>query len=117
VTTSYILQRQAELKEMKRLERQVEQSMMAKAMSDAIERHAADKARVLAKEARIASGEPAPKPVETKPEVVEQKQVAVEITPPAPVVAQTPNAPVFAETPKVSPKPKATSKKTTKKGK
>ena len=54
MTTSYILQRQAELKEMKRLERQVEQSMMAKAMSDAIERHAADKARVLAKEARIA---------------------------------------------------------------
>ena len=46
MTTSYILQRQAELKEMKRLERQVEQSMMAKAMSDAIERHAADKARV-----------------------------------------------------------------------
>ena len=33
MTTSYILQRQAELKEMKRLERQVEQSMMAKAMS------------------------------------------------------------------------------------
>ena len=104
MTTSYVLERQRELKALKMVERQLEKTAMEKAMDDAIAKKQASDYRIAAKMARIEgrAAPAAPEPTITKtPEVV----AAVEEPQVAPVAA------------KAAPKKKAALKKTPKKRK
>jgi len=60
MTTSYVLERQQELKELKALERAAEASAMQKAMEEAVAKKKASDARIAAKMKRIESGDAAP---------------------------------------------------------
>jgi len=104
VTTSYILEKQAEFKNLKILERQAEKTAMEKAMADAVVRKKASDYRIAVKMAKI-EGRAAPAAPE--PEVVPVPKVEAEVG--APMVQAAPAK-------KPAPKKKAASKKSSKRG-
>ena len=75
MTTSYVLERQQELKELKALERATEASAMQKAMEEAVAKKKASDARISAKMKRIESGDAAPA-IEKAEATVSQKVTA-----------------------------------------
>ena len=95
MTTSYVLERQQELRENKKLMREAERQALQNSDEEKALRKAASDARIKAKLERIARGEPTPIEVNiAAPEPAEAE--VIEATPPKP---------------KVKPKAKAASKK------
>lgn len=85
MTTSYVLERQQELRDNKKLMREAERQAIAKMEEEQALRKAASDARIKAKLERIERGEPAPAKVEiSAPEPA--KAEVIEETPPEPKV-------------------------------
>jgi len=84
MTTSYKLEAIKELKAQKKLEREAEANALVAKRQEEEKARQASEARIAAKLARIASGEPAPEPVVEPERVTEPEPVAEETPAPAP---------------------------------